>query len=70
MLLVGNKCDLESMREVGVEDASNYAQQNNVSFLESSALNNHNVGAAFLHLIAGKFQIYLLHDTYFFVRNL
>jgi len=51
MLLVGNKCDLDNMREVGVDDASNYAQQNNVSFLESSALNNHNVGAAFLHLI-------------------
>eukprot|EP00026_Physarum_polycephalum_P015723 Phypoly_transcript_16472.p1 GENE.Phypoly_transcript_16472~~Phypoly_transcript_16472.p1 ORF type:complete len:227 (+),score=27.74 Phypoly_transcript_16472:23-682(+) len=56
ILLVGNKSDLDSAREVGVEYASNYAQQNKVSFLEASALNNHNVGAAFLHLITEIYE--------------
>jgi Ras-related protein Rab-11A len=56
MLLVGNKCDLDSLREVSVDDASNYAEQNNVSFLESSALNNHNVATAFLHLVTDIYE--------------
>jgi hypothetical protein len=41
---------------VSVDDASNYAEQNNVSFLESSALNNHNVATAFLHLVTDIYE--------------
>lgn len=45
--------DLDAHREIGSDTASIYAQQNNISFIESSALNNHNVATAFIHLVTG-----------------
>ena len=41
--LAGNKSDLESLRSVKYEDASNYAKENNLIFFETSAKNDHNV---------------------------
>jgi Ras-related protein Rab-14 len=48
MMLVGNKCDLEEQREVSFEEASKFAEENNLLFLECSAKNGDNVEQAFL----------------------
>ena len=41
--LAGNKSDLESLRSVKYEEASSYAEENNLIFFETSAKNAHNV---------------------------
>ena len=46
-MLVGNKRDLADMREVSVEDATQYAEAEGLMFLETSALDATNVNAAF-----------------------
>ena len=44
MILVGNKCDLEEERVVGMEQGQNLARQwNHCAFLESSAKSKINV---------------------------
>ncbi|KAF4527637.1 hypothetical protein B566_EDAN016197 [Ephemera danica] len=48
ILLVGNKSDLEDQREVTFLEASRFAQENELLFLETSAKNGHNVQEAFL----------------------
>eukprot|EP00735_Rhodelphis_limneticus_P013180 TRINITY_DN672_c0_g1::TRINITY_DN672_c0_g1_i1::g.28862::m.28862 TRINITY_DN672_c0_g1::TRINITY_DN672_c0_g1_i1::g.28862 ORF type:complete len:210 (-),score=11.83,sp/Q05737/YPTM2_MAIZE/44.94/3e-56,Ras/PF00071.17/3.4e-56,Miro/PF08477.8/9.9e-19,Arf/PF00025.16/2.6e-17,Gtr1_RagA/PF04670.7/1.1e-09,GTP_EFTU/PF00009.22/1.8e-06,MMR_HSR1/PF01926.18/0.00041,SRPRB/PF09439.5/0.001,PduV-EutP/PF10662.4/0.047,ATP_bind_1/PF03029.12/19,ATP_bind_1/PF03029.12/1.1,FeoB_N/PF02421.13/0.2,FeoB_N/PF02421.13/4.7e+02,G-alpha/ len=50
-ILVGNKVDLESQREVRTEEALHYAEQNGLPFLETSALKVYNVQQAFLELV-------------------
>lgn len=47
LLLVGNKCDLEEDREVSTEEGQEFADKNNLLFMEASAKNGHNVEAAF-----------------------
>lgn len=37
MILVGNKCDLESERAIPVEEGKNYAKQLGIPFMETSA---------------------------------
>lgn len=50
-LLVGNKCDLEQLREVRKEEASMLARQHNmVDALETSAKDNTNIEEAFLKI--------------------
>jgi len=46
--LIGNKRDLESERDVTVEEASKFAQENGLYFMESSAKTGENVEEAFL----------------------
>ncbi|XP_052891981.1 ras-related protein Rab-4B [Anopheles moucheti] len=48
ILLVGNKKDLEEDREVTFLEASNFAQENELIFLETSAKTGENVEEAFL----------------------
>lgn len=48
ILLVGNKRDLEEEREVTFLEASNFAQENDLIFLETSAKNGENVEESFL----------------------
>lgn len=48
ILLVGNKKDLEDDREVTFLEASRFAQENELMFLETSALTGENVEEAFL----------------------
>jgi len=50
IMLVGNKSDLDNLRQVSVEDAQSFAQQNGVGFMETSALNGKNVSLAFEEL--------------------
>ncbi|KAJ5069766.1 ras-related protein rabd2a-like [Anaeramoeba ignava] len=46
-LIIGNKADLEDKRVVDYETAKNFADQHNISFLETSAKNSYNVEKAF-----------------------
>lgn len=48
ILLVGNKKDLEEEREVTFLEASNFAQENELIYLETSAKTGENVEEAFL----------------------
>jgi len=47
MILVGNKIDLENLREVPTKEGKAFAEQYGLSFIETSALNNTNVDTAF-----------------------
>lgn len=46
-MLVGNKCDLEDIRDVSVEDGKSLAEEEGLFFMETSALNATNVQMAF-----------------------
>lgn len=48
IILVGNKKDLEEAREVTFLEASNFAQENDLIFLETSAKTGENVEESFL----------------------
>lgn len=46
-ILVGNKCDLESIRAVSVEEGKSLAEAEGMFFIETSALDSTNVKTAF-----------------------
>ncbi|XP_022734189.1 ras-related protein RABA5e-like [Durio zibethinus] len=46
-MLVGNKCDLENVREVTLEEGKSLAEAEGLFFLETSALDSTNVRTAF-----------------------
>ncbi|KAG8387242.1 hypothetical protein BUALT_Bualt02G0001100 [Buddleja alternifolia] len=46
-MLVGNKCDLENIREVSVEEGKSLAEEEGLFFTETSALDSTNVQKAF-----------------------
>ncbi|KAI0492715.1 ras-related protein RABA5c [Dendrobium catenatum] len=46
-MLVGNKCDLEDIRAVSVEEGKSLAEAEGLFFIETSALDSTNVKAAF-----------------------
>ncbi|XP_014498055.1 ras-related protein RABA5e [Vigna radiata var. radiata] len=46
-MLVGNKCDLENIREVSTEEGKNLAEEEGLFFMETSALDSTNVQTAF-----------------------
>ena len=45
--LVGNKSDLEEKRKISKEKAENFAKENDLIYLETSAKNNDNVSKLF-----------------------
>ena len=47
MMLVGNKCDLEDIRNVSVEEGKSLAESEGLFFMETSALDSTNVDTAF-----------------------
>ncbi|KAF2293620.1 hypothetical protein GH714_003433 [Hevea brasiliensis] len=51
IMLVGNKSDLETLRAVPTEDAKEFAQKENLFFMETSALESTNVESAFLSVL-------------------
>ena len=51
VFLIGNKCDLEHIRQVPKDVADRFARDNGMSFLETSALSRTNVDRAFECLI-------------------
>jgi len=56
IMLVGNKRDLEEQRDVSYEEASQFAQDNGLMFVESSAKTGENVEDAFLKTAKLIFQ--------------
>lgn len=57
MILVGNKCDLKD-RQVTVDEASQFAQQQKMAYLETSAALNININKIF-EMLSGKiYQLY------------
>ncbi|KAG8201973.1 hypothetical protein JTE90_027446 [Oedothorax gibbosus] len=50
MCVVGNKCDMSSFRQVGFQEASNYAISIGALYHESSALNSQGVEGVFLDI--------------------
>jgi len=50
-LLVGNKCDLASQREVNTSDGAALAQLWGCPFLEASAKSTKNVNEAFIEIV-------------------
>jgi Ras-related protein Rab-2A len=59
VMLVGNKCDLDSRRTVSTEEGIKFAKDHNLLFLEVSAKTGHNVDSTFEETarhIYGKIQ--------------
>lgn len=59
IMLVGNKMDLKHLRAVNTEDAQEFAEQNNMMFIETSALDATNVESAFITTIQRVHEIQL-----------
>ncbi|GFY92166.1 RAB GTPase homolog A4D [Actinidia rufa] len=57
IMLVGNKSDLGTLRAVPTDDAKEFAQRENLFFMETSALEATNVETAFLTILTEIYRI-------------
>merc|ERR1711939_949975 len=57
IMLVGNKSDLRHLRAVPTDDAKAYAAENDLSFIETSALDSSNVEMAFQNILTEIYKI-------------
>eukprot|EP00268_Persea_americana_P019495 TRINITY_DN1997_c0_g1_i1.p1 TRINITY_DN1997_c0_g1~~TRINITY_DN1997_c0_g1_i1.p1 ORF type:complete len:225 (+),score=33.28 TRINITY_DN1997_c0_g1_i1:222-896(+) len=57
IMLIGNKSDLGSLRAVPTEDAKEFAQRENLFFMETSALEATNVESAFVTILTEIYRI-------------
>ncbi|KAK4480227.1 hypothetical protein RD792_013289 [Penstemon davidsonii] len=57
IMLAGNKSDLNHLRSVAEHDARLFAEKEGLSFLETSALEAHNVDTAFQTILLDIYQI-------------
>ena len=53
ILLVGNKSDLEDQRQVGVQQAQDFADKHRLEYIETSAFNGSNIKESFTRLAYG-----------------
>ena len=53
ILQVGNKSDLRHLRAVPTDESKAFAEKNNLSFIETSALDSTNVETAFHNILTG-----------------
>jgi len=56
-MLVGNKSDLRHLRAVPTDEAKAFAEKNNLSFIETSALDSTNVETAFHNILTEIYRI-------------
>ena len=56
-MLVGNKSDLDNLREVPTDDAKKFAKENDLAFMETSAANATNVDEAFNTLVRAIYRV-------------
>jgi len=57
IMLVGNKSDLKHLRAVPTDEAKAFAAENNLSFIETSALDASNVESAFQSILTDIYRI-------------
>lgn len=57
IMLVGNKSDLRHLRAVPTDEAKAFAQENGLSFIETSALDASNVESAFQNILTDIYRI-------------
>ncbi|KAJ7546300.1 hypothetical protein O6H91_08G034400 [Diphasiastrum complanatum] len=57
IMLVGNKADLDSLRDVSTEEAKEYAEKEELYFIETSALEATNVESAFFTVLTEIYRI-------------
>lgn len=57
IMLAGNKSDLKHLRAVPTDEAKAFATENNLSFIETSALDASNVESAFQNILAEIYRI-------------
>ncbi|PWN18458.1 ras-domain-containing protein [Microstroma glucosiphilum] len=57
IMLVGNKSDLRHLRAVPTDEAKSFAAENNLSFIETSALDASNVEQAFQNILTEIYRI-------------
>lgn len=57
IMLVGNKSDLRHLRSVQTEDAKSFCERENLSFIETSALEATNVEQAFQRILTEIYHI-------------
>lgn len=57
IMLVGNKADLRHLRAVPQDEANSFAEKNNLSFIETSALDSSNVEKAFTTILTDIYRI-------------
>lgn len=57
VMLVGNKSDLKHLRAVPTDEAKAFAAENNLSFIETSALDASNVEQAFQNILTEIYHI-------------
>lgn len=57
IMLVGNKSDLRHLRAVPTEEAKAFAERNELSFIETSALDSTNVEVAFRNILEEIYHI-------------
>ncbi|EDO15222.1 hypothetical protein Kpol_423p12 [Vanderwaltozyma polyspora DSM 70294] len=67
--LIGNKSDLSHLRAVPTDEAKKFAQENQLLFTETSALNSENVDQAFRELITSIYQMISKHQVDLGVDN-
>lgn len=57
IMLVGNKCDLKHLRAVGTGEGTELAENQKLSFIETSALDATNVEEAFVSILSEIYRI-------------
>jgi GTPase SAR1 family protein len=58
-MLVGNKSDLTNRRMVSVDEAMEFAQSNNLAFIETSAMDDIGITEAFTQILTEIYKQYL-----------
>ncbi|VDQ02961.1 unnamed protein product [Trichobilharzia regenti] len=66
IILVGNKCDLKHLRCILTEDAQRFAEQQGMSFIETSALDSVNVEEAFYQTLKSELNKILIFVLEYF----
>ena len=68
--LVGNKIDLENERKISKEEAENFAKNENIKYIETSAVKNMKVTEVFTSLLNNIYQIKTEDDkSKLFLKN-
>eukprot|EP00043_Microstomoeca_roanoka_P000711 m.28685 g.28685 ORF g.28685 m.28685 type:complete len:211 (-) comp10467_c0_seq1:112-744(-) len=57
IMLVGNKSDLKHLRAVPKEEATKFAEEHDLSFIETSALDSTNVEEAFKNILTSIYRL-------------